>query len=78
MMSKNYDAGEFHETIDVDNGAKYVFPPLNLSCLSRANSNQSPQRCAKYAHGCDTCGFGIIFKGNGQQVPSTTRVPSLR
>jgi hypothetical protein len=26
--AKNYDAGEFHETIDVDNGAKYVFPPL--------------------------------------------------
>lgn len=26
--AKGYDAGEFHETIDVDNGAKYVFPPL--------------------------------------------------
>ncbi len=26
--AKNYDAGEFHEAIDVDNGAKYVFPPL--------------------------------------------------
>jgi hypothetical protein len=26
--AKGYDAGEFHEAIDVDNGAKYVFPPL--------------------------------------------------
>jgi hypothetical protein len=26
--AKSYGAGEFHETIDVDNGAKYVFPPL--------------------------------------------------
>jgi hypothetical protein len=26
--AKGYDAGEFHETVEIDNGAKYEFPPL--------------------------------------------------
>jgi len=26
--AKNYDAAQFHETVEVDNGAKYEFPPL--------------------------------------------------